>query len=388
MEIMKNLNDSEETIFMQAIDQNYIRTKENNTQGIQHHILNEEYSYSDSEDNNKNLNFNFIEFCDDSVENSPNSKTYSNNENYHNSVFSCDSTEAENNNSNPSINTSVANNNLIRKNSFTHYDDNKQTIIFLNEKKFVEEKNLSVNFPNADFVKAAYNNNNINFQIENYNALEENVEKIETQAKKEFNPIKGFLKQEYKDSSALKNDILKQKEKLRKDLNDKLISHKKYLDYVSFYNRNVASGNFLPSNAPCNLTSFNSNNQNSNNSNNSLESSQGFYSISAIDKAGKSIEISSSAINSNVKKPLLSLNNNVFVCGSINKNNNLNNINEDSKINNFNNISIFNNKKTLNSNVNRTNKEIVKSPYSDEDEPNITLSNFIIVSKKVNKKRK
>jgi hypothetical protein len=399
MEIIKNLNDSEETIFLQAIDQNYIKTTENSNQRISQYLQNEDSSYSDFEEYNKNINFNFIEFNDDSNENSPNSKNYSNNENYCNSVFSNESTEAENNLNIPSIksadgNYSSGSPNIIRKSSVGN-DDNKNHINFidennlkftwnfLKEKKF-EEKDFSVNFQKVNFKEL-----NIS---ENY-ALEE---KTHLKAKVLINPIKAFLTEEFSNELGLEKEISKIKEKLRKELNNKLISQKKYLDYINFYNRNVASGNFLPSNPPYNLATLNINPDNSLVNNLNLNNSNSF-----LDNNNKSNEIISELVNQEVNKSMLSLNCGVFISGSSNNNfkdinNNINNNleNKNLKVNqqeqikcrNYFDLNI-NNKRSAILNSKWKSNDTVKNNY-DDDEPNITLSNFIIISKKTNKKKK
>ncbi len=435
MEIIKNLNDSEEMIFLQAIDQNYIDKNAKTNEKISPQPLNEDNCLSDIEEYNRNLNFNFIEFSDDSAENSPNSKISSNNENYSNSVFSNYSTDAENNiNTLPTLNTEnncnskyayFINGSIINKNnvsvsncnkniSHNANEDKNQLFFSSNEKNdkikisnnfSFEEKNFSVksvNLTNANNSKISFAEN---YSLEEYNKTISNLVKrknsidvreeinFETDCNKEHKN-KGdsfknlFLKKDFSEISFLKKEICIQKEKLKQDINQKIISHMKYLGYINFYNKNIAAGSNLI-----------------NTTNNNTEKK-----LSVINDNQYDIDINNFDINNQKRKVSLKLDGPIFIssCLTANKINtykieeksdkNINKVSTliskiENKINltstsNNNNINKSSKNSIMNINLNNKSKKEPFKGNSDENHSNIALNNFSIVTKKANKKKK
>jgi hypothetical protein len=215
MEIIKNLNDSEEMIFLQAIDQNYLNYKIQSNEGISQQYSPEENSYSDLEDYFPNINFNFIEFNDDSRNDSPCSKPYKINENSNNSIFSNESTEAENNMLNP--NNNQINNSQIK--SFNMINNNSNS----NQSSCSSRKHSLLNTNNNEILQK-----NFFVELSNNNILKEH--------KKNSELIKNFLVSDYSNDQKLYEEIGKYKDKLKKEITEKLISHRKYLEYLKFYN--------------------------------------------------------------------------------------------------------------------------------------------------------
>lgn len=281
MEIFKNINDSQEMIFLQAIDQNYIDHSIDSNSKINKHELNEDYSYSDIEDFHPHINFNFIEFSDDSVSNSPNSKSSAIVENNSTSLISNDSTEAENNNTSTHIDytskckknssksqtentlsTTVSSMITSRFNqqSFTNIN-NFDSLQLRANLEMIPQKKLSVNFfesldiPNnlssqdevfdisimnkIDFKKVDDNEIQYVIKPDKSTLLQEQIimvsENLGTRPQENITKIKDFLALNLKNYDNLNNDINILKEKIKKEIKEKLVSNMKYFEYLKFY---------------------------------------------------------------------------------------------------------------------------------------------------------
>ena len=180
MEHIKNLYDSEETIFLQAIDQNYQNYKITQLEGITQQILNEELINSDFDEENINLNFDFIDFNDDFIPNSPTLKPKKLQKNFSNSTISNESTEGDNSSADIKSRSTSFNVNLNLTNEkkkinlkdflITNYEDNNILISEISKQKNKIKSDITEKIKNQfkyiEYLKY-YHANNRNLTLKN-----------------------------------------------------------------------------------------------------------------------------------------------------------------------------------------------------------------------------